>query len=200
VSDPEQPGPDPLADLRDLVDGQTGIVSIDTDFFVQRRERALAGRLAAWLAAEVAAGVPVTCREDHVDLVDLVRTPVEVCLNFDSHMDLSVGYLLGDDPRVPPEDATVFETILAAGLTRRYIWAHPASRSRAVASVYAGALVAGRQRALNRIHCLSGEAALHVLDGIRTDSVFVCRSPGYETAETAAVYRRLCSIAAGTAR
>lgn len=190
-------GIEPPIDLLKLVDGRTGILSVDTDFFIRNDERLLAAKLETWLTEKVAAGVPVTCRDDHVDLVDLVSKPVGVLLNFDSHMDLSLGFLFGEAPHVPPQDATVFETILATDLTDRYMWAHPVSRSRDAARVYAMAAIAGRQPLVRRIHCLLGVVALQLLDQIRISSVFVCRSPGYATAETEVVFRRLREIAEG---
>jgi hypothetical protein len=190
-------GADPLTDLRALIDRRTAIVSIDTDFFIQEDERLLAGKLEGWLEDKVSAGVRVTCRENHVDLVDLFSEPVDVVLNFDTHMDLSLGFLFGAPPRVPPEDASVFETILESDFTDRYVWAHPVSRSRDAARVYSAALLFGDQPILRRIHCLEGALAFQLLDSIRTEWVFVCRSPAYASPRTELTYRRLCSIANG---
>jgi hypothetical protein len=190
-------GAEQLTDLRALADGRTAIVSIDTDFFIHEDERLLAVQLEWWLEAKVSGGVRVTCREDHVDLVDLLSEPVDIVLNFDSHMDLSLGFLFGQPPRVPPEDASVFETILASNLTDRYVWAHPVSRSQDAARVYSAALVFGDQPILPRVHCIPGAAAFQLLDAFRTAWVFVCRSPDYATPRTELAYRRLHSIANG---
>ncbi len=183
-------------DLAEWVDGRTGLVSVDADFFTRAEEQRLIADVETWLTAVLSIGVPVTFRQDHVDLVDLMTQPVEVVLNFDFHMDLRLEFLLGDAAVVPPQDATVFETILACGLTNRYIWAHPVSRRGEVAHVYASAAVAGLQPLLARIHCVPGVDAVNkLLESMALTSVFVCRSPGYSTVDTDLAFRRLQAAA-----
>src|SRR5690349_16107887 len=102
----------------------SGAVSIDADFFTCPDEQSLLPTLLDWLRQRVDAGVPVTVSTDHVDLVASAPHPVDVIVNFDFHMDLSVEFLLGAEPAAPA-DNSVFETVVAGGGTRRYVWAHP---------------------------------------------------------------------------
>ncbi len=171
-------------------------VSIDADFFTRPQEHGLVEPLARWLGDRADAGMPVVVREDHVDLVGAVAEPVEVMLNFDFHMDLSLEFLLGAPPAAP-SDATVFETVLATDVTRRYVWVHPRSRRAVAARVYAAAVLTARQPLLSRIHCLPGSEGLARLDGLSVRWAFVCRSPGYATEASDAAFARLAGVAVG---
>lgn len=182
-------------DLDEWIRGKRGMLSIDADFFARRDELALAPLVEDRVARELAAGAQMTFREEHVDLVELVTRPVDFVLNFDFHMDCRLEYLHGDEPRAPPCSASVFETLLSGGLTDKYIWAYPATRRRQVAQVYASAVVADRQPRMSRMHCVDGRYALHRLLGRATiDSIFVCRSPAYASADTDAVHDRLLAL------
>jgi hypothetical protein len=169
---------------------------VDTDFFTHPEELRIAPKLQAWLAGEVRVGVPLTFREDHVDLVQSMTTMVDLVVNFDFHMDLRLEFLHGADPLTPPQDASVFETILTAALTSRYVWAHPVSRRADAARAYASAVATGRQPLVSRIHCLPGVEALTMLKKLRISSIFVCRSPAYATADTDRVFWGLRHMAA----
>jgi hypothetical protein len=187
--------------LDEWVSGRSGIVSIDADFFTDQAEQQLAPTLAAWLARATVAGIPVAFRDDHVDLVGLVSRPVDFILNFDYHMDCRLEFLHGDQPRIPPCSASVFETLLSDGLTERYVWAFPAARSRSAALAYSSAFVANRQPLLARMHCVTGGDALErILDQVHTSLIFVCRSPDYATADTDVIYDDLRSLAGLPAR
>lgn len=181
-------------DLGAWLRGRSVAVSIDADFFAEPSEQQLVEPLAEWLADCVATGIPATCRRDHVDMIGFLVEPVDLVINFDFHMDLRIEFLHGDAPYTPPQDATVFESVLASGTAHRYLWAHPASRAADAASVYTAAFVAGKQPILGNIHCLPGHAALPLLTHGRTASVFVCRSPGYSTADTDAAFVRLREV------
>jgi hypothetical protein len=165
-------------------------VSIDTDFFTRSEEQELLTPLARWLGERVEDGVPVFVRENHVDFAGIVAGPVDTTVNFDFHMDMRIEFLLGA-PYAAPVDATVFESVLATGMSRRYVWAHPLSRRRTVAKVYTAAALAARQPLLSRIHCLPGHEALSLLDGLEVTCAFVCRSPGYATKATDLAFTRL---------
>jgi hypothetical protein len=183
-------------DLGEWIDGRTGLVSIDADFFTQPEEFGIVEDVAAWFAGVVLTGARVTFHEDHVDLVDLMTDRVDVAVNFDFHMDLRREFLMGAKPLVPPQDATVFESILASGLADRYVWAHPVSRRKEVAWTYAAAVVAGRQALLKQIHCIPGvEVLQRLLNRMTVGMVFVCRSPGYATANTDLAFRHLRATA-----
>lgn len=185
----------PLVGLVALLEGQAALLSIDTDIFVDQGELQLAAALEVQVARLVAAGVPVTYRQDHVDLVHLVDRRFDVVLNFDRHMDLSLEFLAGAAPHHPPHDATVFETILSSGHAQHYIWAYPTSRGPDAAWVFAWAVRSDRQPLVRRIHCLLATEATVLLDQLRVEWVFVCRSPEYATADSEAVFERLRRIA-----
>lgn len=187
----------PCLELSELVAGRRCLVSIDTDFFCNPAEQGLVSRFDTWLRDVLSAGVPVVVEQDHVRLVDLIRERVDVIVNFDFHMDLRIDFLNGDAARRPPHDATVFESILADGLVDTYIWAHPVSRRRDAAQVFATAYLTGRQPVLGKIHCVDGADVLdHILDRVHTTSAFVCRSPGYATRDTDLVFSQLQATAA----
>jgi hypothetical protein len=169
---------------------RSAAVSIDADFFTRPDEQELVGPLATWLKNRVKAGMPATVREDHVDYVGLAQEPVDVTVNFDFHMDMRVEFLLGAEVAAP-SDATVFESVVATGLTREYVWAHPVSRRSAVARVYATAILAARQPLLSRLHCLPGPEALSMLDDLDVSWAFICRSPKYATRATDASFAKL---------
>jgi hypothetical protein len=176
---------------------KAGVLSIDSDFFALDEERRLVPRLEATIAQKAGAHVPVLFGDEHVELIDHVREPVDFIVNFDYHMDCRVEFLRGDAPRVPPSSASVFETLLSQSLVNRYIWAVPRSRSAQAALVYSSAFAINAQPLLTRIHCVSAEYACEtILDHSTIDLVFVCRSPDYSTPETDAVLRRLRSVAA----
>jgi hypothetical protein len=180
----------------DDVSGHRCLISIDADFFTMPSEQRLAEQLEVWFA-QVARQTPVIIRENHVDLVDLVE-PVDLVVNFDFHMDLRLEFLHGAPACSPPQDATVFESILATSRAGRYVWAHPESRRADAATAYASACLAGSQPLLQRIHCLPGTAVLtDVLPRVRPAAVFVCRSPAYATEQTDAVFERLRLAASG---
>lgn len=182
------------SDLDAWIRGRNVAVSIDADFFAEPNEQQLVEPLAEWLADRVAADIPATCREDHVDLIDFLAEPVDLVMNFDFHMDLRIEFLRGDAPCMPPQDATVFESVLTSGTAHRYLWAHPAGRACEVASIYTAAFVSGGQPLLGNIHCLPGHAALPLLTKGQTTSIFVCRSPGYSTTATDAAFVRLREV------
>ena len=165
----------------------TAAVSIDADFFTLPDEQLLLAPLLAWLHGHVASGRPVVLRDDHADLVATLPHPVEVIVNFDFHMDLTIEFLLGA-PAAPVADAAVFESLLAEGRTERYVWAHPVQRRATAARVYASALLADRQPLLSAIHCLPGPEALDLLAELDVVWAFVCRSPGYATPDTEAAF------------
>ncbi len=173
-------------------------MSIDADFFAEPNEQQLVEPLAAWLADCVAADIPTTCRKDHVDLIDFLVEPVDLVINFDYHMDIRIEFLHGDDPYMPPQDATVFESVLSSRTAHRYLWAHPAGRASDVAKIYTAAFAAGRQPILRNIHCLPGHNALPLLTKGQTTSVFVCRSPGYSTTATDAAFAHLREVTMAT--
>jgi hypothetical protein len=170
--------------------GGSAAVSIDADFFSDPEEQRLVTPLVRWLVSRVRAGVPVDVREDHVDYHQSIRTSVDLTINFDFHMDMRIDFLFGAPP-AEPADPTVFESVLATGATRDYVWAHPVGRRQTVADVYTAALLADRQPLLRRIHGLPGADALGLLDEVEVAWVFVCRSPGYATADTDAAFQRL---------
>jgi hypothetical protein len=183
-----------LPDLDSWIQGRKVALSIDADFFAEPDEQQLVGPLAGWLADCVAAGVPAVCCDDHVDLVGLLTEPVDIVINFDFHMDLRIEFLHGDRPLMPPQDATVFESVLSSGTAGRYLWAHPASRAREAADVYTAAFVAGKQPVLRNIHCLPGQRAFSVLAKGQTKQIFLCRSPYYATNATDAAFGRLREV------
>lgn len=183
-------------ELAEWLDGRTSLVSIDADFFTQPEESRIVEDVAAWFAGAVLTGARVTFHEDHVHLVDVMKDRVDVAVNFDFHMDLRREFLMGAQPLVPPQDATVFESIIASGLAHHYVWAHPVSRRKEVARTYASAVVAGRQPLLTQIHCIPGvEVLQRLLNRMTVVMVFVCRSPGYATADTDLAFRRLHATA-----
>lgn len=158
-------------------------MSIDADFFTFADEQRLLAPLVSWLLRSVTAGMPVTLSEDHVDLVAAAPRPVDVMINFDFHMDLTVDFLLGA-PAAPPTDASVFESLVAKGMSRRYVWAHPVSRRETAARVYTTALLAARQPLLAKVHCVPGAEAMSMVDQLDVVWAFVCRSPGFATTKT----------------
>lgn len=134
-------------------------------------------------------------REDHVDLVELAE-PVDLVVNFDFHMDLRLEFLHGAPACSPPQDATVFESILATGQAGHYVWAHPESRRTDAAAAYTSAWLRGSQPLLRRIHCLPGSSVLgDLLPRVDPNLIFVCRSPAYATSQTDVVFERLRSLA-----
>ncbi|MFI5909502.1 hypothetical protein [Dactylosporangium sp. NPDC051541] len=186
--------------MDDWVRGRTGLVSIDVDYFMHGGDPHLVAPLREWFARAVRDGARVVFRDDHVDLVELVTRPVDFIVNLDHHMDLRLEFLHGAPARRPPVNASVFETLLADGLTERYVWAHPPGRRRAAALAYSSAFAAGRQSLLPRIHCVEGRSAVRrIMCRAEVGFVFVCRSPDYADATTDAVFhdlRRLGSPAA----
>ncbi len=187
-------GSEPVADLAQWIRGRAGIVSIDADFFTDPQEQRLLPHLRTWLMNE-GAEAPIVFRTEHVDLIDMVRRPVEFLINFDFHMDCRVEFLHGDPPKRPPCSASVFETLLGDGLIERYIWAFPAVRRAVAAQVFSSGVITGRQPLLSRIHCVEGRDVLGLLTGVEVEGVFVCRSPSYATATTNAIYDDLRSMA-----
>jgi hypothetical protein len=169
---------------------RSAAVSIDTDFFTRPDEQELVEPLATWLRDRVGDGMPVTLRDDHVDYVGLVGEPVDVTVNFDFHLDMRIEFLLGAHV-AGPTDATVFESVMSAGLTREYVWAHPVSRRPTAARVYATAVLAGEQPLLTRMHCLPGSEALSLLAELDVAWAFICRSPEYATRATDAAFAQL---------
>jgi|GEM_PF-4860954 hypothetical protein len=165
-------------------------VSIDTDFFTRPDEQELVGPLARWLRDRVEDGMPVTLRDNHVDYVGLAKEPVDVTVNFDFHVDMRIEFLLGAR-LAAPTDATVFESVVATGLTQEYVWAHPVSRRPIAAKVYATAILAAKQPLLSRMHCLPGPEALSMLDELDVSWAFICRSPEYATQATDAAFAQL---------
>jgi hypothetical protein len=183
-------------DLDEWIRGKTGTVSIDADFFVDQEERGLTARVEACVARQLAAGARIDFRDEHVDLVPLVPELVDFIVNFDFHMDCRIEFLHGDEPRTPPCNASLFETLLASGSAEKYVWAFPAARRKEAALAYSSALLADRQPRMPRIHCVSGAYAIDtLLDQATIASIFVCRSPDYATADTDAIYARLRSLA-----
>ena len=179
---------------------KAGVLSIDSDFFALDEERRLAPRLEATLAQKASAHVPIFFGDEHVELINHIRQPVDFIVNFDYHMDCRIEFLRGDAPMVPPASASVFETLLSQSFANRYIWALPRTRRAQAALVYSSAFVMNAQPLLTRIHCVSAEYACEtILDHSKIDLVFVCRSPDYATPETDAVLRRLKSVAASPA-
>jgi hypothetical protein len=164
--------------------------SIDTDFFTPPDEQKLDEPLATWLRARVGGGMPVTLRDDHVDYVSLAEEPVDVTINFDFHLDMRIEFLLGAQVAALT-DATVFESVVATGLTQEYVWAHPVSRRPTAARVYATAVLAAKQPLLSRMHCLYGLEALSMLDDLVVSWAFICRSPEYATQATDAAFAEL---------
>lgn len=183
-------------ELDEWIHARAGIVSIDADFFTKGEEQDLAARVTEWFSSRVGSGVPVVFRDEHVDLVELVSRPVGFVLNLDYHMDLRIEFLHGEPARTPPSSASVFETLLADGLIEKYIWAFPSGRRRVASTVYTSAFVTGRQPLLAQIHCVEGRYALdRIMSRMEAVSIFVCRSPGYATAETDAIYAGLRRVA-----
>ena len=157
------------------IPGRSTALSIDADFFTEPGEQQLVEPLAELLA----------------DLVGSLAEPVDIVINFDFHMDVRIEFLQGDRPLVPPQDATVFESVLTSGTAGRYLWAHPAGRAREAADAYTAAFVAGKQPVLRNIHCLPGYRALSLLAKAQIKLVFLCRSPRYATTATDAAFERL---------
>ncbi len=171
----------------------TAVVSIDADFFTCSEEQRLRAPLVSWLGCSVTAGVPVWVSDDHVDLVEALPRPVDVIVNFDFHMDMTLDFLLGA-PAARPADASVFESLVADRVVRRYLWAHPVSRRKTAARIYTSALLAGRQPLLGNVHCMSGVDAMAILDELDVVWAFVCRSPGYATTVTDAAFADLVRV------
>jgi hypothetical protein len=169
-------------------------VSIDADFFTNPEEQQLLSPMVRWLESRARAGVPVDMREHHVDYHESIRTSVDLTINFDFHMDMRIAFLLGAPP-AQPADSTVFESVLSTGATRDYVWAHPVSRRQTVAEVYTAAVLTDRQPLLRCIHAFSGADALRLLNEVDVAWIFVCRSPGYVTADTDAAFDRLHAAA-----
>jgi hypothetical protein len=169
---------------------RSAAVSIDTDFFTRRDEQELVVPLARWLRDRVEDGMPVTVRDDHVDYVDLAEEPVDVTVNFDFHLDMRIEFLLGAQPGAPTDDS-VFESVVATGLTQEYVWAHPVSRRPTAARVYATAVLTAKQPLLSRMHCLPGPEAFSMLDDLDVSWAFICRSPEYATQATDAAFAQL---------
>ena len=180
-----------MPDLDAWIQGRSTALSIDADFFTEPGEQQLVEPLARWLADCIAAGVRAVYCDDHVDLVGFLSEPVDIAINFDFHMDMRIEFLQGDGPLVPPQDATVFESILSSGTAGRYLWAHPAGRAREAADMYTAAFATGRQPALRNIHCLPGHRDLSLLAKGQAKRIFLCRSPRYATTATDAVFGRL---------
>jgi hypothetical protein len=176
---------------------KVGMLSIDADFFTLEEERSLAVYLEQWIAQKVGSAVPIVFHDEHVELIKHVRRRVDFIVNFDFHMDCRIEFLRGEDTKVPPCSASVFETLISQRMVDRYVWAVPRNRMAQAALVYSSALVLNAQPSLTRIHCVSGGYACEkILDHARIDSVFVCRSPDYATHETDAVFLRMKSAAA----
>jgi len=182
-------------DLAEWIRNKTGTVSIDADFFTRDEERQLAPLVQDCVEEHLAAGARIAFRDEHVELVQLVSEPVDFILNFDYHMDCRIEFLLGDEPRTPPCNASLFETLLSSGLTEKYVWAFPSTRSRQAALVYSSAFIANRQPRISQLHCVSGRYALErLLNRATIASIFVCRSPDYATAGTDAILAGLRSL------
>ena len=103
---------------------------------------------------------------------------------------MRIEFLLGAQVAAPT-DATVFESVVATGVTREYVWAHPVSRRPTAARVYATAILAAKQPLLSRMHCLYGLEALSMLDDLVVSWAFICRSPEYATQATDAAFAEL---------
>ncbi len=184
-------------DLDEWIDNKLGILSIDADFFGREEEQQLAPCIKNWVLRKVGAGVQIVFRDEHVDLIKLVSHPVNFIINFDYHMDCRIEFLYGGEPKTPPCSGSLFESLLSYGLTEKYIWALPNSRSRQASLVYSSAFVGNGQPLLTRIHCVSGRYALErILDRAKIGFIFVCRSPDYATAETDAILDSLTSLVA----
>jgi hypothetical protein len=178
--------------LEQWIHNKSGILSADADFFTLKEEQHLAPRVMSQIAAKVAAGAEIVFRDDHVDLIKLVTHPVDFVINFDYHMDCRLEFLHGEGPKIPPCNASLFESLLSASLTERYIWAYPNSRRRQVALVYSSAFVSNSQPLLTHVHCINGRYVLdELLDIAQINLIFVCRSPDYATSETDAIFEDL---------
>lgn len=178
--------------LKQWIHGKSGILSVDADFFTLKEEQQLAPWMISRIAWKAVSDVDIVFYDEHVDLVKLVTYPVDFVINFDYHMDCRVEFLHGEGAKTPPCSASLFENLLSTGLTSRYIWAFPNSRSRQAASMYSSAFVSNNQPLLTRIHCINGQYVMdELLDLAKISLIFVCRSPDYATVETDAILEDL---------